>query len=135
MLIVIAWPCFVLYSNPYEKKRGEKRKDSDWHYCFVFWSLFINCKNKNFQDSITDITGLGISFQTLEMSCLWWTDSSQIITFEKIPNRKVSSQHYLTILVKSSKHGLSYSLKYDPGLISKITLCANLSVSPIDIEF
>ena len=32
-------------------------------------------------------TGLGISFQTLEMSCLWRTGSSQKI-FEEIPNEK-----------------------------------------------
>ena len=32
------------------------------------------------------------------------------------------------------QHGISYSLKHDLRLISKITFCANLSVSPIDIE-
>ena len=34
-------------------------------------------------------TGLGISFHTPEMSCLWWTGSSQFFW-----KRKVSSPHY-----------------------------------------
>ena len=45
--------------------------------------------------------------------------------------KEVSSQHYLKILMKLSKHGVSYSLKRDPSPISKITFFANLSVSPI----
>ena len=48
--------------------------------------------------------------------------------------KKVSSPHYLKILMKLSKHGISYSLKRNPRSISKITFCANLSVSSIDIE-
>ena len=48
--------------------------------------------------------------------------------------KKASSPHYLKILMKLSKHGISYSLKRDLRLISKITFCANLSVSPINIE-
>ena len=42
--------------------------------------------------------------------------------------KKVSYPHYLKIVIKLSKHGLSYSLKCDPRPISKITFCANLSV-------
>ena len=45
--------------------------------------------------------------------------------------KKVSSPHYLKILMKLSKHGISYSLKRDPRSISKITFYANLRVSPI----
>ena len=41
----------------------------------------------------------------------------------------VSSPHYLKILIKSTKHGLSYSLKRDLRPISKITF-----VSPFDTE-
>ena len=48
--------------------------------------------------------------------------------------KKVSSPHYLKILMKLSKHGISYSLKRDPRSISKITFYANLRVSPIDTE-
>ena len=48
--------------------------------------------------------------------------------------KKVSSPHYLKSLMKLSKHGITYSLKCSPRSISKITFCANLSVSPIDIE-
>ena len=47
--------------------------------------------------------------------------------------KKVLSPHYLKILMKLSKHGISYSLKRDPWSISKISFCANLRVSPIDI--
>ena len=42
--------------------------------------------------------------------------------------KKVSYQNYLKIVIKLSKHGLSYSLKCDPRSISKITLFADLSV-------
>ena len=38
------------------------------------------------------------------------------------------------ILIKLSKHGLSYSLKHNLRSISKITFYANWRVSPIDIE-
>ena len=48
--------------------------------------------------------------------------------------KKVSSPRCLKILMKLSKHGISYSLKRDPSSISKITFYANLSVSPIDIK-
>ena len=48
--------------------------------------------------------------------------------------KKVSSPHYLKILMKLIKHGISYNLKRDPSPISKITFYANLSVSPIDTE-
>ena len=48
--------------------------------------------------------------------------------------KKISSPHYLKILMKLSKHGISYSLKRDPRSMSKITFCANLSVSPINTE-
>ena len=48
--------------------------------------------------------------------------------------KKVSSPHYLKILMKLIKHGISYNLKRDPSPISKITFYANLSVSPIDIK-
>ena len=81
----------------------------------------------------SNCTGLGISFQTLEMSCLWWTGSSQIF-FEEMPNEKVSSPHYLKTLMKLGRHGISYSLKCNPRSISKISFCANLSVSPIDTD-
>ena len=47
--------------------------------------------------------------------------------------KKIASPHYLKISMKLSKHGISYSLKRDLRLISKITFCANLSVCPIDI--
>ena len=47
--------------------------------------------------------------------------------------KKVSSPHYLKILIKLSKHGISYSLKRDPRSISKITFYAILSVSPIEL--
>ena len=42
--------------------------------------------------------------------------------------KKVSSPHYLKILVKLSKHGISYSLKCDPRSSSKITFYANLTL-------
>ena len=48
--------------------------------------------------------------------------------------KKASSPHYLKILMKLSKHGISYSLQRDSRLISKITFYANLRVSPIDTE-
>ena len=48
--------------------------------------------------------------------------------------KKISSPHYLKILMKLIKHGISYNLKRDPSPISKITFYANLSVSPIDIK-
>ena len=48
--------------------------------------------------------------------------------------KKVASPHYFKILMKLSKHSISYSLKLDPRSISKITFYANLSVSSIDIE-
>ena len=48
--------------------------------------------------------------------------------------KKVSSPYYMNILMKSSKHGINYSLKPDPRSISKITFYANLRVSPIDTE-
>ena len=54
--------------------------------------------------------------------------------WEKTKWKKVSSPHYLKILIKLSKHGISYSLKCDPRSISKITFYANLRVSPIDTE-
>ena len=47
---------------------------------------------------------------------------------------KKSIMPNLKILMKLSKHGISFSLKRDPRSITKITFCANLSVSPIDIE-
>ena len=47
---------------------------------------------------------------------------------------KVSYPHYLKILMKLSKHDISYSLKRDRKSISKITFYANLRVSPIDTE-
>ncbi len=43
-------------------------------------------------DSGHKYTGLGISFQTLEMSCLWWTGWSQIF-FEEILNEKKYHAH------------------------------------------
>ena len=52
----------------------------------------------------------------------------------KYQMKKVSCPHYLNMLMKLSKHGISYSLKRDPRSISKITFYANLSVSPIDIK-
>ena len=45
--------------------------------------------------------------------------------------KKVSSPHYLKILMKWSKHGISYSLKRDLSSISKITFYTNLRVSHI----
>ena len=48
--------------------------------------------------------------------------------------KKVSSPHYLKILMKLSKHGISYSLKRDPRSISKITFYADLRVSPVGTE-
>ena len=74
-------------------------------------------------------TGLGISFQTLEMNCLWWTGF-----WGNTKCKNVSSPHYLKILMKLSKHGISYSLKCDPRSISKITFYANLRVRSIDTE-
>ena len=78
--------------------------------CFAFTpQANVPAYNLNFHLS----TVLFISFQTLEMSCLWWTDSSQNF-FEEIPNeKKTSSPHYLKILMKLSKHGIRYSLKLD----------------------
>ena len=49
--------------------------------------------------------------------------------------KKVSSLHYLKILMKLSKKGISYSLKRDRRSISKITFYANLSVSPLISSF
>ena len=48
--------------------------------------------------------------------------------------KNVSCPHYLKILMKLSKHGISYSLRPDPRSISKITFYANLIVNPIDIK-
>ena len=48
--------------------------------------------------------------------------------------KKVSSPHYLKILSKLCKRGLSYSIKHDPKSNSKITFYANLRLSPIDTE-
>ena len=48
--------------------------------------------------------------------------------------KKVSTPNYLKILIKLSKHGISYSLKRDSRSISKITFNANLSVIPIYIK-
>ena len=48
--------------------------------------------------------------------------------------RKISCPHYLKILSKLSKHGLSYSLKRDSRSISKITFFANRRVSSIDTK-
>ena len=48
--------------------------------------------------------------------------------------KRALSPHYLKILMKLSKHGISYSLQRDPRSISKITFYANLRVSPIDTE-
>ena len=48
--------------------------------------------------------------------------------------KKVSSPHYLNILTKLSKLGLSYSLKHVPRSISKNPFYANLRVSPIHTE-
>ena len=101
------------------------------------WYARLYCIFKQKTKAVTKVfsTGLVISFQTLEMSCLWWTGSSQCF-FVKIPNeKKISSPHYLKISSKLSKHGLSYSLKRDPRSISKITFCANSSVNPIDTQF
>ena len=68
------------------------------------------------------------NIHTLEMSCLWWTGSSQII-FEEITNeKKVSFFHYHQILMKLSEHCISYSLKCDLRSISKITFYANLII-------
>ena len=75
-------------------------------------------------------TGWGISFHTLEMSFLWWTGSSQKF-LRKYQMKKVSFSHYLKILMKSSKHGISYTLKRHPRSLSIITFYANLKVSPI----
>ena len=47
--------------------------------------------------------------------------------------KKSSFPHYLKILMKLSKHGISYSLQGDMRSISKITFYANLIVDPIDI--
>ena len=52
----------------------------------------------------------------------------------KCQMKKVSSPHYLKILVKSSKHGLSYSLKRDSSSIPKTTFYGNLRVNSIDME-
>ena len=69
------------------------------------------------------------------MSCLWWTGSSQIF-FEEIPFwKKVSSPHYLKMLMKLSKRGISYSLKRDLRSISKITFYGNWRVSSTNTEF
>ena len=42
--------------------------------------------------------------------------------------KKVLYRHYLKIVIKFSKYGLSYSLKSDQRSIFKITHCANSSV-------
>ena len=49
--------------------------------------------------------------------------------------KKVSSPHYLKILMKLSKHGISYSLKRNTRSISKITFYANLRVSQLIQRF
>ena len=62
------------------------------------------------------------------MICFWWTGSPQVFFWENTKWKKVSYPHYLKIVIKLSKHGLSYSLKRDLRSISKITFCANSSV-------
>ena len=52
--------------------------------------------------------GLFISFHTLEMSCFWWTGSSQLF-FVIIPKEKSIIPTLSENLIKLSKHGLSYS--------------------------
>ena len=42
----------------------------------------------------------------------------------------VSSSHNLKILIKSTKHGLSYSLKCDPRPISKFTFVSHFDTEP-----
>ena len=63
-------------------------------------------------------TGLVISFHTLEMSCLRWTGSSQLY-WGNAKWKYVLRPHYLKILMKLSKHGISYSLRRDPRSIIK----------------
>ena len=55
----------------------------------------------------------------------WFTST---FFWENTKWKKVSYPHYLKIVIKLSKHGLSYSLKRDLRSISKITFCANSSV-------
>ena len=61
----------------------------------------------------------------------WFT-----VTFfcENAKWKKVSYPHYLEIVIKLSKNGLSYSLKRDPKSISKITFLPIRVLSPIDTE-
>ena len=82
----------------------------------TIWTFYLN------------ITGLFISFHTLEMICFWWTGSPQLFFWENTKWKKISYPHYLKIVIKLSKDGLSYSLKRDLRSISKITFCANSSV-------
>ena len=78
-------------------------------------------------------TGLFISFHTLEMT--FFGELFHLNFFrENTKWKKGSYTHYLKILIKLSKHGLSYSLKRDWRSISKITFYANWRVSPIDTE-
>ena len=49
--------------------------------------------------------------------------------------KKVLFPHYLKILIKLSKHGLSNSFKRNPWSISKITFFANLRVTDTELWY
>ena len=71
---MIQWTIFSLISN--------------WAPLHVFTMIF-------YETDVSKLcTGLGISFQTLEMCCLWWTGSSQKF-FEEIPNEKKYHPHII----------------------------------------
>ena len=83
--------------------------------CLLCWSnLNYRVANK-FSDTLNEL---------FVVNCL-----ISIFFCENTRWKLVSSPHYLKILIKSTKHGLSYSLKRDLRPISKITI-----VSPFDTE-
>ena len=70
------------------------------------------------------------------MSCLWWNFLFQIFFCENTKWKIVPSPHYLEILLKSTKYGLSYNLKLDQKSISKATfvLCCVLALLIQNLE-
>ena len=102
-----------------------------------FWSADVRAPHRKIHRNPTSVFKMyrvshKFSYTWNELFVVNWF----ISTFycENTKWKQVSYQHYLTILIILSKHGLSYSLKCEPRSISKITFYANLSVSPIDTE-
>ena len=106
---------FVVKTKEDKTHSMTERPNDIWFFALHSRSTYI----------LYNTTGLFISFHTLEMSCFWWTST---FFCENTKWKKVSYPHYLKIVIKLSKHGLSYSLKSNPRSISKITFCANSSV-------